>query len=101
VASADVIIGISMDRGVNWSGGNDGALMIVSHRWNANLVILPRQAPVHNPYYSALLFYACALSLKELNETHLYIYIYIYPISLTSMIGSCSVLCYMILVEAE
>ena len=24
--------------------------------------ILPRQAPVHNPYYSALLSYACALS---------------------------------------
>jgi hypothetical protein len=33
--------------------------------------ILSRQAPVHNPYYSALYFYACALSFKELNENHL------------------------------
>jgi hypothetical protein len=40
-------------------------------------IYLPRQAPVHNPYYSALYFYACALSLKELNETHLHINILI------------------------
>ena len=39
--------------------------------------ILPRQALVHNPYYFALLFYACALSFKELNKNHLHIYIFI------------------------
>jgi hypothetical protein len=64
-----------MDCGVVWSNRNDGAMMIVSHRWNANFgYILSRQAPVHNLYYFALLFYVCALSFKELNETHLHIY---------------------------
>ena len=56
--------------------------------------ILPRQAPVHNPYYSALLSYACALSFKELNENHLHIYPY--PMSPTSMSGLCRLLCYRI-----
>jgi hypothetical protein len=46
-----------MDREVIWSNRNDGAMMIMSHRWNANFgYILPRQAPVHNPYYFALYF---------------------------------------------
>jgi hypothetical protein len=55
------------------------------------------------PQCITLLFYtlfnAYALSLKELNETHLHIYPY--PMGLTSMIGSCSVLCYRIPVEVE
>jgi hypothetical protein len=46
-----------MDREVIWSSRKDGALMIVVPWWNANFdYILPRQAPVHNPYYSALYF---------------------------------------------
>jgi hypothetical protein len=46
-----------MDREVIWSNRNDGAMIIMSHRWNANFgYILPRQAPVHNPYYFALYF---------------------------------------------
>jgi hypothetical protein len=32
--------------------------------------ILLKQAQMHNPYYYALLFYACALSFKELNEAY-------------------------------
>ena len=43
--------------------------------------------------------YICALSFKELNETHLYIYLY--PMSLTSMTGSCRSLCYRTPVEVE
>ena len=45
--------------------------------------------------------YICALSFKELNETHLHIYIYLYPMSLTSMTGSCRLLCYRTPVEVE
>jgi hypothetical protein len=57
--------------------------------------ILLRQAQIHNLYYSALLFYACALSFKELNEaysqaiytilSYLYIryYCYYYHITIT------------------
>ena len=52
-----------------WSCHHDGMLTFG--------YILPRQAPVHNPYYSILLFYACALSFKELNENHLNIFILI------------------------
>jgi hypothetical protein len=46
------------------------------------------------------LFYACALSLKGVEWNPL-AYIYPYPMSLTSMIGSYSVLCYRIPVEVE
>jgi hypothetical protein len=46
-----------MDHGVDRSSEKDGALRIASLRWNANFGhILPRQALVHNPYYSALYF---------------------------------------------
>jgi hypothetical protein len=46
-----------MDRGVNRSSGKDGARMIMVSWWNANFdYVLRRQAPVHNPYYSALYF---------------------------------------------
>ena len=81
-----------MDRGVNQKSRKDGALVTVSPRWNANpWLYLPRQAPVHNPYYFALLFYACALIFKVLNEKQLHIYPY--PMSPTSMLGSCRLLC--------
>ena len=43
--------------------------------------------------------YICALSFKELNETHLHIYLY--PMSLTSIIGSCRLLCYRSPVEVK
>ena len=42
--------------------------------------------------------YLC-IKFKELNETHLHIYLY--PMSLTSMIGSCRLLCYRTPVEVE
>jgi hypothetical protein len=90
----NLIIGTTMDRGVNRSSGKDGARMIVVPWWNANFdYVLPRQASVHNLYYSALYFYACALSFKELNYPDL--------MSLTSITGSCSLLCYRIIVEVE
>ena len=81
-----------MDRGDDQSSRNDGALVIVSLRWNANFWL----------FYT--LFYTCALSFKELNETHfiyIYLYIYLYPMSLTSMTGSCRLLCYRTPVEVE
>jgi hypothetical protein len=57
IASTYILIGATVDRGVNRNGKKDGAVMIESSGWNANLVIvLPRQAPVHNSYYSALYF---------------------------------------------
>ena len=43
--------------------------------------------------------YICALSFKELNETHLHIYLY--PMSLTSMTGSCRIPFYRTPVEVE
>ena len=43
--------------------------------------------------------YICALRFKELNETHLHIYLY--PMNLTSMTGSCRLLCYRTPVEVE
>jgi hypothetical protein len=36
IASMSVIIGALTDHGVIWSSKKDGALMIVSSRWNAN-----------------------------------------------------------------
>ena len=46
-----------MDRGDDRSSEKDGALMIVSPDGMLILgYILPRQGPVHNPYYSALYF---------------------------------------------
>ena len=66
---------------------------------NFLIYILPRKASVHNPYFFCSLNYICALSCKELNETHLHIYLY--PMSLTSMIGLCRLLCYRTLVEVE
>ena len=59
---------------------------------------LPRQAPVHNPYFLQFKLYLC-IKFKELNETHLHIYLY--PMSLTSMTGSCRLLCYRTPVEVE
>ena len=80
-----------MMRGVFYS--DDLRMQILTFKY-----ILPRQAPVHNPYFLQL-NYICALSFKELNETHLHIYLY--PMSLTSMIGSCRLLCYRASVEIE
>ena len=77
-----------MDRGVDRKSRKDGALWLCRHDGILTFgYILPRLAPVHNPYYSALLFYACALSFKELNKNHLHIYPY--PMSPTSMSESC------------
>ena len=60
--------------------------------------IFLKQAPVHNPTFCSL-NYICALSFKELNEAHLHIYLY--PMSLTSMTGSCRLVCYRTSVEVE
>jgi hypothetical protein len=44
VASIYIIIGTMMDRGVIWSNRNDGAMMIMSHQWNANFGYIFTQA---------------------------------------------------------
>ena len=36
VASTYIIMGTTMDHGVDWSSGKDDALMIMSLWWNAN-----------------------------------------------------------------
>jgi hypothetical protein len=43
----------------------DGALMIVSHRWNANLVVFYLGKPRCITPIILHLIYACALSLKS------------------------------------
>ena len=93
-----------MDHGVIWSSRKDGALVIVLPRWNANFwLYLTQASPGAQPLIFYTLFYACALSFEELNETHLHIYIYIYhyPMSHTSMTGSCRLLCYRTPVEIK
>ena len=66
--------------------------MIMSPRWNANPWLYLAQAiPGAEPLLFSTLSYACALSFKELNEIHLHIYPY--PMSPTSMLGSCRLLC--------
>ena len=67
-----------MDRGVDQKSRKDGALVIVSPRWNANPWLYLVQASLGaEPLLFCTLFYACALSFKELNENHLHIYILI------------------------
>jgi hypothetical protein len=56
-----------MDREVIWSSEkNDDSMIVVRDGILTFGYLLPRQAPVHNPYF-------------------LYIYIYPYPMSLTSI----------------
>ena len=90
-----------MDRGDDRSSRRDGALVIVSPRWKANLVISYPGKP--RCITSIILHFILCLCIKfkELDETHLHIYIYPYPMSLTSMIGSCKLLCYRTPVEVE
>ena len=54
--------------------------------------MLPRQVPVHNPYFRH--FILCLCIKFQGVEWNPLAYIYLYPMSLTSMIGSCRLLCY-------
>ena len=77
-----------MAFGVIWSSRKDGTLVIMLPRWNVNFwLYLTQASPGAQPLLFCTLSYVCALSFKELNETHLHIYIYIYPypMSPTSM----------------
>jgi hypothetical protein len=69
-----------MDRGFD-RGSRKGGARWLCHRDRMLTAgyIIPRQAPVHNPYYFALYFSLC-IKFQELNEIHLHIYIYIYLI---------------------
>ena len=64
-----------MNHGVDRRSRKDGALMIVPPRWSANFwLYLTQASPGAKPLLFCTLFYACALSFKELNENHLHIY---------------------------
>ena len=55
-----------MDRGVNRKSRKDGALTIVSPRWNANFwLYLTQVSPGAQPLLFCTLSYVCALSFKS------------------------------------
>ena len=89
-----------MDRGVIgscWRNGAFGDRVAMMESYLLIIFFLGKPRCTTPTFCS--LNYNGALSFKELNETHLHIYLY--PMSLTSMTGSCRLLCYRNPVEVE